>query len=91
MSIKKERRLFNKNTDLETESTYQDFELSCDRKFDVRYMSSTKMTHSAPIQYLRFINDYEVKEVIGTGCFSTVYKCLNKFDNMVYAIAIKAD
>ena len=81
MSIKRERKIFNKNTDLEMEySSDSDFD------GDSRYMSSTQKSKKNSGSYSRFINDYEVKEVIGTGCFGTVYRCLNKFDNMEYAI-----
>lgn len=79
MSIKRERKIFNKNTDLEYSSD-SDFDE------DSRYMSSTQKSKKNSGNYSRFVNDYEVKEVIGTGCFGTVYRCLNKFDNMEYAI-----
>lgn len=34
----------------------------------------------------RFLTDYETLEVIGSGHFGKVYKCLNKIDGLIYAI-----
>lgn len=34
----------------------------------------------------RFSNDYQIIEIIGNGCFGTVYKCLNKVDGLTYAV-----
>ncbi len=49
-------------------------------------MNSSKKSSRNSIEKSRFINDYEVLEIIGNGFFGTVYKCLNRIDGLIYAV-----
>ena len=110
LSIKKERKMFDRYVDLNDDEATTDY---MEEEFHGKHKSvfytgkkeDAKRRNSSPI-VSRFSSDYEILEVekiylavifgkkrnflfyqvIGNGCFGSVYKCRNKFDGNIYAI-----